>query len=137
MELHHDPFVTISRNPQHHSLEMYWTTATASMTDEDFKSEMTVLAEIEEREHAPNVLIDVTCFEHHPASEVGTWREINIVPRYNAAGVEKFAFLVPPQTPSTVEAGGAPQVEGIASYPTGYFASRDALYDWFDRANAG
>jgi len=27
-----------------------------------------------------------------PANSDGAWREIHIVPRYNAAGVKKFAF---------------------------------------------
>jgi hypothetical protein len=131
MDLHHDSFVTISRHPDQRALEMSWTDATASMTDDDFKNEMTRLAELCEREHEPNVLIDVTHFLHQPSEDVGTWRETNIVPRYNAAGVEKFAFLVPPSAPSTVEAGSTPQVEGVASYPTGYFGSREMLYAWF------
>jgi len=48
-----------------------------------------------------------------------------IIPRYNAASVTKFAFLVLAGTPGTVDARGTPAVEGQATFPTGWFSSRE------------
>jgi hypothetical protein len=43
---------------------------------------------------APRILIDVSKFSHRPSAEVGEWRRENISTRYNAAGVQRFAFLL-------------------------------------------
>ena len=44
-----------------------------------------------------------------------------IIPRYNQAGVEKFAFLMPEGMPA-IDAPPAP--EEPVSFPTAYFGSR-------------
>ncbi len=54
-----------------------------------------------------------------------------MVPRYNAAGVRKFAFLVPEGSPGTVGAGNAAAVEPPGDFPTGYFDSRQQIIAWF------
>ena len=55
------------------------------------------------------------------------WRDEHIVPRYNAGGVQKFAFHMPDSMPSI---GAAPEPEGPAAFPTAYFARRQAALDW-------
>jgi hypothetical protein len=55
------------------------------------------------------------------------WRDANIVPRYNAAGVKKFAFHMPAGMPAI---GTAPSREGPADYPTAYFGRRQDALDW-------
>lgn len=57
----------------------------------------------------------------------GEWRDANIIPRYNAAGVQRFAFLMPDGMPAI----GAPPVhEGPAEYPTAYFGTRRDAFAW-------
>jgi hypothetical protein len=68
---------------------------------------------------------------YQPAPDFPPWRDKNIIPRYNAAGVQRFAFLVPANAPHTIENGNAPAVEDPGRFPTGYFASRDAVFSWF------
>ena len=49
------------------------------------------------------------------------------IPRYKAAGVKRFAFLMPAGMP----AARAPQApEGPASFPTAYFDARPAALAW-------
>ncbi len=67
----------------------------------------------------------------HPGEHVAPWRDEQIIPRYNAAGVTKFAFLVPPGAPGTVEAGSEPEKEAPGSFPTGYFEDRQHIFEWF------
>jgi hypothetical protein len=45
------------------------------------------------RLHRPRLLIDGTRFMMDPANLNDAWRDANIIPRYDAAGVRRFAFL--------------------------------------------
>jgi hypothetical protein len=77
------------------------------------------------------MLIDATQFLHTFADDsVMAWRDEHIIPRYNTAGVTKFAFHAPPGAPGTVEVGGTPAVEGRADFPTGWFSSREHAQQW-------
>ena len=55
------------------------------------------------------------------------WRDANIIPRYNAAGVTKFAFLMPEGMPAI---GAPPAPEGPAEFPTAYFGRRADAVEW-------
>jgi hypothetical protein len=52
------------------------------------------------------------------------------VPLYNDAGVQKFAFLVSDSMPGTVEKGAEPAPDGPAMFPTGWFETRQRMYEW-------
>ena len=65
-------------------------------------------------------------FRYTPAPDNTTWRDANIVPRYNAGEVRKMAFLLPPGAGP----GGPPQPEGPAHFPTGWFDSKEQLDAW-------
>ncbi len=52
------------------------------------------------------------------------------MPLYNQAGFKKFAFLAAGRAPSTVEKGTEPAPDGPATFPTGWFETRDRLYAW-------
>jgi hypothetical protein len=73
------------------------------------------------------VLIDSTSFRMNPALMDGEWRDANIIPRYNAAGVAKFAFHFPEGMPLI---GAPPAPEGPARFPTAYFGRRQDALDW-------
>jgi hypothetical protein len=62
-----------------------------------------------------------------PVNSNSEWRDANIVPRYNAAGVKRFAFLFPEGMPAI---GAPPAVEPPAAYPTGYFGTREDALFW-------
>lgn len=131
-ELSSDKYSTFYRDERHHSVELRWHGTTATMSEADFRRGLERLVGFLKRDPAPNVLIDVTVFAYTPASDFSPWRDANIIPGYNAAGVAKFAFLVPAAAPNTVENGNAPVVESPGKFPTGYFGSREGVYNWFD-----
>jgi hypothetical protein len=62
-----------------------------------------------------------------PAKMDGPWRDANIIPRYNAAGVAKFAFHMPDGMPMI---GEPPTPEAPGRFPTGYFGRRQDALDW-------
>ena len=98
-QLYEDNFLRMLWDDQTRIIGIDWKPATSAMTDEDFKAELTLFARQVEDKRAPRILIDVTRFRHRPGPEVGEWRLKNISTRYNAAGVERFAFLVSKDTP--------------------------------------
>ncbi len=131
-QVYSDQFSEYFRDRSHDALELRWLPSTESMTEEQFRGGLERLAGLLEKDHAGNVLIDVVNFSYQPAADNGAWREKNIIPRYNAAGVSKFAFLLPQAATQTVEHGTAPAPEGAARFPTGYFSAREDVFSWFD-----
>ena len=111
-------------------VELRWLPSTRHMTDEGFKETLGLLASAGERLRPPFMLIDATQFLHQLGEGVLAWRDENIIPRYSSSGVTKFAFLVPDGAPGTVESGVVPAVEGRATFPTGWFSTRDRAYQW-------
>jgi hypothetical protein len=112
------------------TLELTWLPATSGMSDDGFKETLDLFAAEGERAKPPYMLIDATEFDHELGEGVLAWRDHEIIPRYNAAGVKKFAFLWPDGTPGTVESGGSPRAEGSANFPTGWFTGRERAYQW-------
>lgn len=129
MELERDDFGAVSHDQERGLIELEWFESTASMGDDDFKRGIERLARLAEEYRAPNVLIDVTRFAHRPSPDFGPWRDEQIIPRYNGAGIRKFAFLVPAGAGTS-----EPAAEGPATFPTGYFDSREDVYEWFARS---
>jgi hypothetical protein len=113
------------------SLELRWLPSTADATDADLKGTMEAFAQ-EAGERTPRTLIvDTTEFCHTWGDGMMQWRDAEIIPLYNQAGVAKFAFVANPGYPGpTVEAGAAPAFEGPAKFPTGWFKTREAAYRW-------
>ena len=131
-ELFRDEFSVYFRDDERRAIEQRWTRATKDMSEQQFRDGISRLAQFLERTQMPHALVDVTQMEHAPADDFEPWRQANIIPRYNAAGVKKFAFLMAQDYSATAENGTTPAPEGAANFPTGYFRSRDAVAKWFD-----
>jgi hypothetical protein len=116
------------------TLELSWLRSTSEMSDEGFKETLDLFAAEGERAKPTYMIIDATEFDHKLGDGVLAWRDEEIIPRYNAAGVKKFAFLWPEGTPGTVESGGTPKPEGSATFPTGWFTGRERAYTWLIEA---
>jgi hypothetical protein len=133
---HAEP-VEVARNPWgvilHHqawqTLELRW--LPVEMSDADFKETLALLADMGEQHKPRFMIIDATEFHHEFGPGVMQWRDENIIPRYGGAGVTKFAFLIKGGFPGTVESGAKPDVEGSATFPTGWFSTREQAYQWF------
>jgi len=100
---------------------------TAAMSAQEFQSALSTFAGCVERCRRSRVLIDSTSFRMNPANMDGPWRDANIIPRYNAAGVARFAFYMPQGMPMI---GATPASEGPATFPTGYFGTRESALGW-------
>jgi hypothetical protein len=113
------------------SLELKWLPSTADATDADVKTTMEVFAQESVNRRPHTLIVDTTEFRHAGGPGMMQWRDAEIIPRYNQAGVAKFAFIANPNHPGpTVEAGAAPAPEGPANFLTGWFKTREAAYQW-------
>src|SRR5215472_16141240 len=135
VELFRDELATYTRDDARGLVEQRW--STKPMSEQQFRDRISKLAGFLEQAHVPNALVDMSEINHSPSGDFESWRQTNIIPRYNAAGVKKFAFLLPASMTGTVENGTAPAVEGAAAFPTGYFHSRERALQWFEGGAGG
>jgi hypothetical protein len=113
------------------SLELRWLPSTADATDTDLKATMESFAQEAVNRRPHTLIVDTTEFDHAWGDGMMQWRDAKIIPRYNLAGVAKFAFIANPKYPGpTVETGATPKPEGPANFPTGWFTTREAAYQW-------
>ena len=136
-EVGRNSWASILHYPAWHTLELRWLPSTSEMTDQGFRDTLALHAGEGERYKPALMLIDTSEFDHRLAPESLRWRDEEIVPRYNRAGVKKFAFIASPQWAETVESGHPPSVEGRAQFPTGWFESRDHAYRWLAETRDG
>jgi hypothetical protein len=129
-ELAANEWGTIIYYPQWNTLELKWGQATRSMSDDGFKQTLRILADHGLKIRPKSVIIDSTQFFHTLGEGTLAWRDEHIVPLYNEAGIEKFAFLVTDRMPSTVEKGAEPAPDGPASFATGWFETKERMYAW-------
>ena len=94
-QLHEDRFFKVFWDERTRIIGIDWKEATSSMTDEEFKAELTLFAGHVEQKRARGILVEVSRFRHKPGPDVQPWRVKNISNRYSAAGVGRFAFLFP------------------------------------------
>ena len=130
VEVARNDWGVILQHERWQTVELRWLPSTRDMTDEGFKVTLELLAAAGERVRPRFMLIDATEFHHQFGEGVMAWRDEHIIPRYGAAGVTRFAFLVPEGAPGTIEQGGTPVVEGRATFPTAWFSTRERAYRW-------
>jgi hypothetical protein len=107
-------------------LELRWLRSTSAMTDGGFMTTLCLFAREAEEVRAKSLFIDATQFDHRFGPGVMEWRDAHIIPRYGAAGVRQFAFLMPPSFPKA----GTEAVEGPAVFPTKWFTERQEALGW-------
>lgn len=107
-------------------LELRWQPSSSSMTDGAFMATLCLFASEAEKARRKSLFIDATDFKHAFGSGVMEWRNAHIIPRYGAAGVRKFAFLMPAAFPNA----GSEAIEGPAVFPTKWFIDRQQALDW-------
>jgi len=107
-------------------LELRWLPSTSSMTDGGFMATLCLFASEAEKARRRGLLIDATEFRHAFGPGIMEWRDAHIIPRYGAAGVRRFAFLMPADFPRA----GTEAIEGPAIFPTKWFIDRNEALEW-------
>ncbi len=128
-QVYEDRWGEVFDRPSADLIELRWFDTTADMSAPDFQEWLMKFAECVTRCHRSRVLVDGTSFRMSPANMDGPWRDANIIPRYNAAGVRKFAFHMPQGVPMI---GQPPANEAPGQFPTGYFGRRQDALAWLE-----
>lgn len=125
MELERNDYGVIRYERSRRLLELEW--LPGSMTDDDFKHQLERFAAQALSQRSSLLLVDMSHFNHRPGPDVMPWRDSTIIPRYNAAGTRRLAFILPARAPVP---SAPPAPEGPAHFPTGYFANRRDAESW-------
>ena len=122
-----DRYGEVIDRPEAGYIEIRWYDTTRELDGETFNQWLAGFAGAVEETKRAGVLTDAVVFNMDMGRMDMVWRDTNIIPRYNAAGVKKFAFLMPEGMPAI---GTPPQMEGPAEFPTGYFGRRVDAVAW-------
>lgn len=119
------------------TLELKWLPATKDATEAQARDTMALFATETEKRKPQFLIVDTTEFFHRWADDMMAWRDKEIIPHYNAGSPTKFAFITGEGVPfPTVESGAEPAPDGPATFPTGWFKTREAAYQWLTAATA-
>ena len=129
--VHTDRWADIVDRPDDDCLEIRWFDTPAAMTADDFNGFLATFAGHVEACARSGALVDSVQFRMDMALMDAGWRDANIIPRYNGAGLKKFAFVMPSGMPAI---GAPPAKEGPAEFPTGYFGTRADALAWLAEA---
>lgn len=122
-----DQWGDILDRPEDNCVEIRWFDTTSQMNGHDFNNFLTRFVEQVEAFGRSGCLVDAVQFRMDMAKMNIGWRDEHIIPRYNAARVKRFAFVMPAGMPAI---GLPPTNEGPADFPTGYFGTRKDALDW-------
>ena len=100
--VYEDRWGEVFDRPSRDLIELRWFDTTAEMSAQEFQAWLTKFADCVERCRRTGVLVDSTAFRMSPTMMDGPWRDANIIPRYNAAGVRRLAPAGPRPTTTTV-----------------------------------
>jgi hypothetical protein len=125
--VYEDEWGSIIDRPNPGFLEIRWFDTTSMMTRAQFNRWLETFADHVEERRRPSVLVDATCFRMKPEEFDPAWRDTHIIPRYNRAGLQKFAFHMPEGMPLI---GRPAEKEGPGQFPTGYFGTRADAISW-------
>lgn len=127
--IYEDKWGEIIDRPLSGLIEIRWFDTTSTMKGDEFNNWLSVFAGCVEAKKRSGCLVDSVQFKM-PMDRINPgWRDANIIPRYNAAGVKRFAFVVPAGMPLI---GAKPKQEGPGNFPTGYFGERAKAVAWIE-----
>ena len=125
MVLEENNYWAMSHNELARAIELDWKAGTSEMAAGDFQEALEHLAGHIRDHGATGTLIDVRSFQFSMTPELERWRVANIIPAYNAGGLRRFAYLLPPGAEYRPGDGG----DG-ADFATEYFHDADAARAW-------
>src|SRR5262249_38677981 len=131
MEVSRHAFYAFDLDEQASLLSFNWTEKSAGMTDDDYKQALREYARLVLKHQARRALIDLRRFRYRlgDSDALGSWWANEIVPLYNQAGLEKFAFGLPEgeQAPSDETSSNAEEGSTFLAKQSG---TKQAAISW-------
>jgi len=131
MEIHRHAFYSFDLDEQASLLSFNWTEKSAGMTDDDYKQALREYGRLIVQLRARRALIDLRKFRYRlgDAEGLGSWWANEIVPLYNRAGLEKFAFVLPEDEQPPPDETPAEPGEG-QKFLTKQFGTKQGAISW-------
>ena len=129
MSLEDTQYWSMTHNPDANAVELNWKSTTSTMTGDDFKAALEHLATHLREQAATGTLIDLRTFGFASTPELDKWRRENIIPAYNAAGLKRFAYLLPQG--ADYRPGGSGDTD---QFLTDYFDDLERARAWLKEA---
>ena len=132
MKIYESRFYNFALCDETNSLVFQWKEDTKSMNNNDFREALSNYAGYGFECARANMLVDVRSFcppEGVPDEEsMGAFRTDIVVPRYNKAGIKKFAYLKNPGAPGMPVS--PPTQHAGEEFETAVFDSEDSVKEW-------
>ena len=125
--LYEDMWGEVIDRPDQDFVEIRWYDSTSEIDADTFNDWLSGFAGVVEHAGRSGVLVDSVVFGMPMETMDWEFRNTQIIPRYNAAGVQRFAFILPAGSPPI---GSDPYIDGPAQYPTAYFGARADAIGW-------
>jgi len=131
MEASRHAFYAFDFDEQTSLLSFNWTEKSAGMTDDDYTQALREYARLMLKHRARRALIDLRKFRYRLGDPDGlrSWWANEIVPLYNQAGLEKFAFVLPEGEHAPPDKTPAKAEEG-EKFLTKQFGTKQAAISW-------
>ena len=129
MKVYQNDFMIVNHLDKEKTLELIWTAETKNMVNADFKASLYIYAGFAIEFRTAQLLVHIQDFGFPDAmgEELTTWRDQQIFPKYNQAGIKKFAFLGPKEILPPTDPPQSP----FANFQTRFFPSLEDVTDWF------
>lgn len=129
MELHKNRLYRFVHDPERAAIKFVWSAETARMSDDEFKDALSNFAGFAAEFAASNLMVDLREFRHELSPEAGAWRDEAVTPRYNKAGVRKFAYILATERlpPEDAPPPSSPQER----FQTRFFDAESEAEAWF------
>jgi hypothetical protein len=131
MEISRHAFYVFDLDERASLMSFVWTEKSVAMTVDEYKDAIRTYAHLVLRHRTRCALVDLRKFRYRveDADGTGSWWANEIVPLYNQAGLEKFAFVLPegeqaPPDETPAEAGAGEK------FVTKQFGSEQAAISW-------
>ncbi|MCS7019399.1 MAG: hypothetical protein RMJ87_08990 [Cytophagales bacterium] len=129
MQVYQSKYLTLEVIPEQKFMQVSWSPATAQMTDEIFKAELTRYAEVAEQYRPEKCLIDTSVFGMTIVPETQEWVQANIHSRSLKAGIKKFAYIVSQDIFAQLSIEQTMEESGFV-FTTQYFDNQQQAMDW-------
>lgn len=125
--IYSDQWGEIIDRPDNDYTEIRWFDSTSEMTSDEYMRWVSVFAGKVSEKRRAGILVDAVQFSMPTESIDRGWINKQIIPKYNLAGIKKYAVILPCGIP---QLGVNTEQENQASYVTAYFSLRTKALGW-------
>lgn len=130
METIHNSKHILIEYDEANALFIFKFTDLAAISEGDFKQELETQASLSEKYHPMRFLFHSKNFDYAISPDFQQWIDDNIFPRYIAAGVKKFAYIMSADMISQLSIEQTMEEKKAAAFETRFFENEEEAMEW-------